>query len=616
MISMAQAPLQLSKYKLIEEIGHGGMATVYRARDTRLDRDVALKLIHRHLRQSEEVGARFNSEARVVARLKHPNIVEVYDVSDEDDEARYLIVELIRGPTLRELLAKHGPLPVELAAEIVLELAAALEHAHGIGVIHRDIKPENVLIQPPSLTDPAEPTDEALDQARVKLTDFGIAKLLDAQGVTSTGQVLGSPAHMAPEQIEGKPVDRRADIFSLGVLFYEAIVGCLPFAGKNPAQVLRNVLEGNFQPPELVRPEIGTRWSKIIVRALSREPEDRFGSIEEFAGQVRAELRLVEFEEQRRDITRFLLDPEGYAARFPDRIVRGLSKSGRRGRAGQDRVLATAQFCRALAYKPGDSTLLKQVSGLRRDEQLRRVLGYLGVVAGAGVLVGAVVWFWPEAPPPEPPKPQLQPTASLQPAPKPEVKPPVIAPTASPATTVEPQPAARLTAEPTPPKRHTSPVRSSESDPLATRQVRVFIGPASGGSLRIDGESKQWFGGVIHDLTVGEHVFEFVPPNDTCCQQTRRRVSVPAGDGVFDVRGEVPFKDARLSVLSEASEGWRMACPSLFSDVVALPGQRLIPMSEPQVDGVCTFSNPEEGSDKRQKSISLRAGDNLVLPWP
>src|SRR5215510_1760230 len=246
------------------------MATVYRARDRRLERDVAVKVIHRHLRENKEVAARFVSEARAVAKLKHPSIVEVYDVSDEADEERYLVVEFVPGTTLRKLLAERGHMPAEVAAAMGLEIGAALEHAHAQGVIHRDVKPENVLVD---LSERVVSTRESQERpadaeaGRVKIDDFGIAKLLEAQGVTSTGQVLGSPAHIAPEQIEGGDLTARADVFGMGVLLYECMVGRLPFDGKNPAQVLRRVLEGAFTPADRARPTIGSGLGVIVDRA-------------------------------------------------------------------------------------------------------------------------------------------------------------------------------------------------------------------------------------------------------------------------------------------------------------------------------------------------------------
>jgi len=203
---------QLDKYELISVLGHGGMATVYLARDRRLGRNVAVKIIHPHLRDDLEIGARFVREARVVAKLHHPNIVEVFDVSEPGELERYLVVELVEGSSLRKFLAENGRMPAKIAAAMAIEIADALEHAHQNGVIHRDIKPENVLI-----------ADKG--SGRVKITDFGIAKILDAQGVTVTGQVLGSPSHMAPEQIE-KPllVDHRAMACGAGELIGDLAV--------------------------------------------------------------------------------------------------------------------------------------------------------------------------------------------------------------------------------------------------------------------------------------------------------------------------------------------------------------------------------------------------------
>ncbi|HEY3499779.1 MAG TPA: serine/threonine-protein kinase, partial [Polyangiaceae bacterium] len=322
----------LGKYELREEIGHGGMATVYLARDRRLGRDVAVKIIHRHLRENAEVAARFASEARAVAKLKHPNIVEVYDVSEESEPERYLVVELVRGITLRALLSEQSQLPAEIAAIIAIEVALALDHAHQLGVIHRDVKPENVLIAtpPPGAVDlRASNPDEAL----VKITDFGIAKLLDAQGVTSTGQVLGSPAHMAPEQIEGGDVTARSDVFGLGVMIYESMVGRLPFDGKNPAQVLRRVLDGAFTPADKARPTVGAQFSAIVGRALAHEQSGRFASAEEFASALKQELAELGFVDLRGELRAFFADPKAYRQAHEERLVERLVKRASEARA-------------------------------------------------------------------------------------------------------------------------------------------------------------------------------------------------------------------------------------------------------------------------------------------
>lgn len=607
---------QLTKYELLQEIGHGGMATVYRARDKRLGREVAVKLIHRHLRESEEVEARFNSEARAVAKLKHPNIVEVYDVSAPEEDERYLVVELIRGTTLRELLKRQGALPVELAAEIVLEIAAALQHAHREGVIHRDVKPENVLIEKPS--GDCRSSSDNLDRPRIKLTDFGIAKLLDAQGVTSTGQVLGSPAHMAPEQIEGKVVDCRADIFSLGVLFYECVVGSLPFAGNNPAQVLRNVLDGNFDAPLKVDPRVGGRFSALVVRALQKDPEGRFATVAEFESAIRTELERLGFDNVRRDITQFVSDPGGYRTSFSECVVAALVKDATEARSQQDVLRASAQLNRALAYEPRHREVLGLLSGLRRRRSVRRAIA---TMLAAVASVGTVLALW-----------QLWPSSTVS-----SISPASDGPTsasAAPASLVataaaRQQPTAQRPPVPASPRAPTAmPVvspppkkigpRSKPWKPAAveaTRAVSVRITGAPGGSVRIDGDERPWFG-VTHELTLGAHVIEFIPPDETCCVAQRRTIEVVEGDGPQLVVGRIGFKQARVRVGASQSEGWLLSCPTLFPLELKLPGERPVAMSQLTVQGTCTLSNLAEGSATRRKVVTLRAGNTTVLPWP
>lgn len=616
MISLVPAPTELSKYDLLEEIGHGGMATVFRARDRRLERDVALKLLHRHLRESAEIEARFSSEARTFAKLRHPNIVAVYDVSAEDEAERYLVMELVRGVTLRQLLKDRGALPVELAAAMVLEIASALEHAHGEGVIHRDIKPENVLID----TSQAEPRSGGdAEPARVKLTDFGIAKLLDAQGVTSTGQVLGSPAHMAPEQIEGRTVDRRADIFSLGVLFYECVVGRLPFDGRNPAQVLRNVLDGNYEPAARANPLVGDRWSAILAKALERDPARRQDSIREFAAAVRHELELVGMEGARHEVARFLDDADAYCAEFPERVVAGLRDSGVRARQEGSVPLAAAQFNRALAYRPSDKELLKYVTGLRRRNRLIRGSMIGAATAAAAACIGVAIHFWPSSTGQEqrvtPRSAEHPEVVSTLPT---RVEPVSVTPakaTAEIEAVASPSPKAQRR-----PASVARPVPKATSQPVEevvpTRRVSVRIRGAAGGSVKIDGALRPWFGGVEHELTLGEHVFEFVPPNPSCCEATVRRVQVVEGEGVQLVVGEIPFRDARLDMRSGEGEGWSVSCPTLFSGTMALPGLRRVPMSRVKATGSCVLSNSQQNSATRTKVVTLAAGQTTILAWP
>jgi eukaryotic-like serine/threonine-protein kinase len=371
---------QLAKYEVLEEIGHGGMATVYRARDKRLGREVAVKVIHPHLRDSREVVSRFNAEARAVAKLRHPNIVEVFDVSEADEAEQYLVVELVRGTTLRKVLQQHGAMPPEVASALALELLGALAHANAAGVVHRDIKPENVLIEPSAET------------VAVKLTDFGIAKLLDAQGVTSTGQVLGSPAHMAPEQIEGGDVDARADVFGLGVLLYECMVGHLPFEGNNPAQVLRRVLDGRYPEAQTERPTVGSRWSAVLDRALAHVPADRFEDANAVRGAIVAELDRVGFAEPAREVAAWFGDPVAYGESHAKRMIEKLCGLGAEARRRGDVLSAAADYNRALAQAPDDPNLLRIVASMNRAEVLARTLRRAAVALLLMVGLGAVAF--------------------------------------------------------------------------------------------------------------------------------------------------------------------------------------------------------------------------------
>ena len=399
----------LTKYEVLEELGHGGMATVYRAHDKRLGRDVAIKVLHPHLRESREIAHRFEAEAKAVAKLRHRNIVEVFDVSSIDEDEQYLVVELIRGQTLRKLVQKAGALPPEVAAALALELLGALAHAHGAGVVHRDVKPENVLLEHRSMdaardgsgttssptptplpTTPGSPPSgntaaaaasrrTPVDSNRgeriaVKLTDFGIAKLLDAQGVTSTGQVLGSPAHMAPEQIEGGDVDGRADVFGLGVLLYECVVGHLPFEGNNPAQVLRRVLDGIYPSAEREKPIVGKVWSQILDRALARKAEERYPEANAMREAIAAELERLGITSPRTELERWFDDPDAWAEEHEKRLIAKLCDLGGAARKEGNAVAAAADYNRALAYAPTDPQLLRIVASMHRAEARMRML--------------------------------------------------------------------------------------------------------------------------------------------------------------------------------------------------------------------------------------------------
>jgi len=589
------------------------MATVYRARDRRLGREVAIKVIHHHLRENTEVAARFVSEARAVAKVKHPNIVEVYDVSDADEPERYLVQELVRGTTLRQLIAQHGHLPAEIAAAIAFEIACALEHAHGLGVIHRDMKPENVLVELPT---EGQSEAEAAQAARIKITDFGIAKLLDVQGVTSTGQVLGSPAHMAPEQIEGGDVSASADVFGLGVLLYEALVGKLPFDGKNPAQVLRRVLDGTFTPAERALPTIGAGLSRIAARALARDAAERYQSARAMGEALKEELAQLGFTELRAEIWAFLRDSAGYRAEYEPRVVAELVKHANAARAAKDFVGAAAAFNRALAFRPDDSELLKQVAQIARGESVRRVvrrgsLALLAITVVLGLIGGLVAWLRAR------PQPSTAADAS-EPRPSAEAFSPT--PSARATETLQSASAEPPRAPPEIVRRpgHSPPPRPAPSAAAAPElaTVRVLVDGPKNATVKIDGQEIVWFG-PPHQLTVGPHTFQFLPPNEECCVAPLTmtvNVAPPKDPSeVQTVRGIIEFKPALIEFQGMA--GTTASCGELGSFNV--PGQQKIRMATATLHAHCTLlSPPTSGLPPKEFDLTLSPGRLFTVPGP
>ncbi len=616
---------RLEKYELIEELGHGAMATVYRARDRRLGREVAVKVIHRHLRDEREVKERFYREAKAVAKLRHPGIVEVYDVSEPEDPERYLVVELVRGITLRQLLREHSPLPTELGLGIGVAVARALFHAHEQGVVHRDVKPENVLLELPDYLRLQRNSDipsstgsqSGLNSRRpvlVKITDFGIAKVLDAQGVTSTGEVLGSPAHMAPEQIEGQSVGPKADIFSLGVLIYECVVGRMPFEGSNPAQVLRRVLDGQFIPTERARPEVGALVGKVIDRALSHDPERRYADADEFSRALETELARVDVSDPLQLLGEYLQEPKEFELGYQARLVTALVEHAQRARREGAIVVAAALYNRALALRPGDPSIVADVARLTRVQRLKvrslragAALAVLGLAA-TGLLAmrersnNATAR---KAPPvavstaqsPNPPQANIEVEKTLAPS------------VATGANSERLESGAIKHEGPTTPRNGT---RASARSIGGTRVVQVVLSGAAGSRLLIDGEERSWFG-VKHELEYGVHRFQVIAPNEQCCVVPEpRAVKVAPGEGEIRVVMAVEFRDAQVQL--SGVEGTTLTCGELFPGVLGAPGRRSVRVSKPETHGACTLFPPaDSGKGPRTIDVVLRPGGTFTV---
>src|SRR5947209_948006 len=340
---------QLSRYRLLQEVGQGGMAVVYKATDTTLNREVAVKVLHPHLAGQEESRARLQREAHAVAKLRHENILEIFDYSGPDSPESYIVTEFIHGRTLKNFLAEN-PLPFpEVAEMIASEVARALEHAHQFGVIHRDVKPENVMIRNDGL---------------IKLTDFGIAQIVDKERMTVTGQLLGSPAYMAPEHVEGRPLDFRTDVFAVGILTYQLATGHLPFRGKNPHEVLKRIAECRFQPADAVNALVGKRLNRVIDKALQREPDARYSDVGQMRRELIEDLADAGIDDARAELSRYFADPKGWARAYKSRLVTALTASGR-ARAAEGRTAAALELWgRALSHDPRNDELRTLVDGV------------------------------------------------------------------------------------------------------------------------------------------------------------------------------------------------------------------------------------------------------------
>lgn len=262
------------RYKIVEMIGGGGMANVYLAEDMILEREVAVKILRLDFANDEELIKRFNREAQAAASLDHPNIVNIYDVGEEND-IYYIVMEYVKGLTLKQYIQRHHHIPVEKTLHIMEQVTSAIEHAHQHGIIHRDIKPQNILID---------------ENDNVKITDFGIATALSATTITQTNSVLGSVHYLSPEQARGGMANKKSDVYSLGIVMFELLTGRLPFSGESAVSIALKHLQTTTPSVKRWNPSVPQSVENIVLKATAKDSFHRYDSVHEMKEDIETAL--------------------------------------------------------------------------------------------------------------------------------------------------------------------------------------------------------------------------------------------------------------------------------------------------------------------------------------
>lgn len=274
------------RYELVEQLGGGGMALVYRGKDRFLNREVTVKILRPQYTSDDNFVERFRREAQAVACLSNPNLVSVYDVGEENG-IHFIVMEYVEGRNLKEIIRERGKLPLPEAVDYARQICEGLQHAHEKGIVHRDVKPHNVLVT---------------KTGQVKVTDFGIAKAITSDTVTQAGTIMGSVHYISPEQVKGEPGGARSDIYSVGVVLYEMITGQLPFEGETPIAMAMKHIQEEPTPPACIRPQVSPELEKVILRAMAKNPERRYQTAREMSrdlttvlsGEISAATRVLE----------------------------------------------------------------------------------------------------------------------------------------------------------------------------------------------------------------------------------------------------------------------------------------------------------------------------------
>jgi serine/threonine-protein kinase len=585
----------LDKYELLEKVGQGGMAVVYRGIDRQLKREVAVKVLHHHLAEHKEARNRFEREAQAVAKLRHENILEIFDYSGVDSDQSYIVTEFIDGQTLKELITERSLTYPEVGAMIAAQVCAALAHAHGLGVLHRDIKPENIMIR----------SDGVL-----KLTDFGIAQMLDTDRLTVTGQLLGSPAYMSPEHVEGKPLDVRTDVFSVGILLYQLTTNELPFRGRNPHEILKRIAECEFAEPNTLNPRVGKQLTRIIHHAMAREKDDRYRDVGAMLADLTEYLEGSGLTEVRQELGRFFAAPASYEIALSQRLVSTLATRGRDALA-DSKAQALEYFDRVLTIDPDNEEVLGIIDRMSRKQRSARVVALFAGVAVMGALGFAAQRMWRSGDDGATPM-ALAPSLDAGPVAAAGLD-ASVAPRADAAAAMATGPAdAATTAEVAvvrvkkngddkpPPKARPDAGVVAPAGPMRTFTLRVF--PKTNAEYRVGTDAwKPWTAGTVVEVGPGEHVVEV--RNPSCCIQADEFITADMTSRWLAVT--TPWMPAQITAICDKT-GARAA----LLDDDYLPLGRARPVTIESINGerdvTITFL---VGDGSIEKPITLKYGE-------
>src|SRR5919199_421699 len=293
------------RYRIMRKLGTGGMANVYLAEDQELGRRVAIKILNDRHAGDDQFVERFRREAKNAAGLSHPNIVSIYD-RGEAEGTYYIAMEYLDGRSLKELIVSRGPAPIPLAIDYARQILNALRFAHRNGIVHRDIKPHNVLVD---------------GEGRVKVTDFGIARA-GASQMTEEGSIIGTAQYLSPEQARGTRVDQTSDLYSLGIVLYELLTGTVPFTGDTPVEIAMRHLSAVPERPSARRPEVPHDLDMVVLRALAKDPADRYQSAEEMDRDLERVARGLRVAPETEEAATTVLRGADLAAAAPTTIAR------------------------------------------------------------------------------------------------------------------------------------------------------------------------------------------------------------------------------------------------------------------------------------------------------